>query len=88
MRKKTAAAWLLTAAMTITMCSPAAVQAEGLEDVDNTLIAEFDFNTPAVDGSITGKGAVASVKGNIQLQTSCIKTQRFILTEAAEPIWM
>ena len=73
MRKKTAAAWLLTAAMTITMCSPAAVQAEGLEDVDNTLIAEFDFNTPAVDGSITGKGAVASVKGNIQLQDKLYK---------------
>ena len=68
MRKRTAAAWLLTAAMTVTVCSPAVVQAEAVDSVDNTLIAELDFNTPAVDGAITGTGAIASVKGNVQLR--------------------
>ena len=67
MRKK-AAAWLLTGAMAVTMCAPAAVQAQGVDGIDNELLAEFDFNTPASDGVITGTGAVARVNGTIQLQ--------------------
>ena len=67
MRKK-AAAWLLTGAMAVTMCAPAAVQAQGVDGIDNELLAEFDFNTPASDGVIAGTGAVARVNGNIQLQ--------------------
>ena len=66
MGKKTAA-WLLSGAMVITMCSPAAVRAEGVEGVDTPLLAEFDFNTAASDGVIAGYGAVASVNGNCQL---------------------
>ena len=66
MGKKTAA-WLLSGAMVITMCSPAAVRAEGVEGVDTPLLAEFDFNTTASDGVIAGYGAVASVNGNCQL---------------------
>ena len=69
MRKRAAAAWLLTAAMTVTVCSPAVVQAEGVDSVDNTLIAELDFNTPAVDGAITGTGAPWSAgRGNMPRQ--------------------
>ena len=70
MKKGKAAAWLLTGAMAVTMCAPAAVavQAEGVEGIDNKLLAEFDFNTPASDGVISGNGAKATVKGNIQLQ--------------------
>ena len=68
MKKRKAAAWLLTGAMAVTMCAPAAVQAEGVEGIDNTLLAEFDFNTPASDGVLNGTGAKAKVNGNIQLQ--------------------
>ena len=68
MKKRKTAAWLLTGAMAVTMCAPAAVQAQGVEGIDNTLLAEFDFNTPASDGVISGSGAKATVKGNIQLQ--------------------
>lgn len=37
MKKGKAAAWLLTGAMAVTMCAPAAVavQAEGVEGIDN-----------------------------------------------------
>ena len=65
MKKRKAAAWLLTGAMAVTMCAPAAVQAEGVEGIDNTLLAEFDFNTPASDGVLNGTGAEAKVNGNI-----------------------
>ena len=68
MKKKKAAALLLTGAMAVTMCAPAAVQAVGVEGVDNTLIAEFDFNTPASGNVISGTGAVANVNGTIELQ--------------------
>lgn len=68
MKKRKAAAWLLTGAMAVTMCAPAAVQAQGVEGIDNTLLAEFDFNTPASDDVITGTGAEAKVNGSIQLQ--------------------
>ncbi len=68
MKKRKAAAWLLTGAMAVTMCAPAAVQAEGMAEIDNTILAEFDFNTPASDGVFNGTGAKAKVNGNIQLQ--------------------
>ena len=70
MKKGKAAAWLLTGAMAVTMCAPAtvAVQAEGVEGIDNTLLTEFDFNTSASDVVITGTGAKAKVNGSIQLQ--------------------
>ena len=68
MKSKKTAALMLSGAMVITMCAPAAVQAEGVEGINNTLLAEFDFNTPASDGVITGTGAEAKVNGNIQLQ--------------------
>ena len=68
MKKRKTAAWLLTGAMAVTMCAPAAVQAQGVEGIDNTLLAEFDFNTPASDGVISGTGAKAKVNGSIQLQ--------------------
>ena len=52
MKKGKTAAWLLTGAMAVTMCAPAAVQAQGVDGIDNELLAEFDFNTPASDGCL------------------------------------
>ena len=45
MKKRKAAAWLLTGAMAVTMCAPAAVQAEGMAEIDNTILAKYSFQT-------------------------------------------